>query len=116
MCLQLYNELHGLSYGRHGYKQMKYQPHHVYPTCTVAYAFVFDDVLVLQRLQDLDLSLKVTYVLCGAVLQLLHGHHLSSVVLKWVISTHLHAAKVSLKHTTYIIKPPFFNTQSLAYI
>lgn len=65
-------------------------------TCAVANAFVLDDVLVLQRFQDLDLPLKVPDVLCGAVLQFLHGHDLPSVVLERVVSTHLHAAKVPL--------------------
>lgn len=73
-------------------------------TCTVAYAFVLDNVLVLERLKDLDLSFKVTYVLSSAVLEFLHSHDLSCVVLKRVISTHLHATKVSLvEETTSII-------------
>ena len=66
-------------------------------TCAVADSFVLDDVLMLQRFQDLDLSLKVSYVFCSAVLEFLHGHDFSGVVLKRVIPTHLHAAKVTLK-------------------
>lgn len=66
-------------------------------TCAVAHALVLDDVLVLQRLEDLDLSLKVSYVLRRAVLELLHRHHLAGVVLQRVIAAHLHAAKVSLE-------------------
>lgn len=66
-------------------------------TGTVADAFILDDVLMLERFKDLDLSLKVSYVLCSAVLEFLHSHNLPCVVLKWVIPTHLHTAKVSLK-------------------
>lgn len=65
-------------------------------TCAVADAFVLDDVLVLKRFQDLDFSLKVSDVLCCSVLQFLHGHDLAGVVLKRIVSAHLHAAKVSL--------------------
>lgn len=55
---------------------------------------------MLERLEDLDLSLKVPYVLGGAVLEFLHGHDLSCVVLQWVIAAHLHTAKVSLQQQT----------------
>lgn len=77
-------------------------------TCTVANSFVLDDVLMLQRFQDLDLSLKVSYVLCSAVLEFLHSHDLSGAVLKRVISTHLHTAKVSLREKTNLSEQSFF--------
>lgn len=56
---------------------------------------------MLQRLQDLDLSLEVPYVLCSAVLEFFHSHDFSGVVLKWVIPTQLHAAKVALEGKIY---------------
>ena len=65
-------------------------------TCAVADSFVLDNVLVLQRLEDLDLPLKLPDVLGGAVLQLLHRHHLPRVVLQGVVPAHLHAAEVAL--------------------
>lgn len=65
-------------------------------TCAVADTFVLDDVLVLQGFQNLNFSLKVPNVLRGSMLQLLHGHDLAGVVLKWVVSAHLHTAKISL--------------------
>lgn len=66
-------------------------------TCAVAHALVLDNVLVLQRLENLDLSLKVAQVLRRAVLEFLHCYDLAGVVLQWVIPAHFHAAKVSLE-------------------
>lgn len=51
---------------------------------------------MLKGFQDLDFPLKVSEVLCRAVLQLLHSHHLPCAVLQRVVPAHLHAAKVSL--------------------
>lgn len=69
-------------------------------TCTVAHSFVLDDVLVLQRLEDLDFPLKLLDVLGGALLELLHRHHLPRVVLQRVVPAHLHTAKVALMEET----------------
>lgn len=67
-------------------------------TCTVAYSFVFNDVIMLQRFKYFNFSFKVPKVLFCAVLQLFHSNHLPSIILQWVISAHLNTAKVSLGH------------------
>lgn len=66
-------------------------------TCAVTHALVSDDVLVLQRSQDLDFPLEVAQVLGRAVLQLLDGDDLARVVLQRVVAALLHAAEVPLQ-------------------
>lgn len=66
-------------------------------TCTIAHAFIFHNVLVLEGFEDLDFSLKVTDVFSGAVLQFLYRHHLTGVVLQGIIPAHFHTAKISLE-------------------
>lgn len=66
-------------------------------TRAVAHSFVFDNVLVVERFEDLDFPLEVSEVLGRAVLQLLHRHHLSGAVLQGVVPAHLHAAEVALR-------------------
>lgn len=70
-------------------------------TCTVTNSLVLDNVFMLERFQDLNFPFEVSDVLCSAVLQFLHCDDLSRVVLKGVISTHLHAAKVPLKEKNH---------------
>jgi len=61
------------------------------------HSLVFDDVLVLQRAQDLDLSLEVSQVFGRAVLQLLHRHHFTRAILQRIVAALLHAAEVPLQ-------------------
>ncbi len=73
--------------------QHNFQSH----TCTVAHAFVFHNVFMLERFEDLDFPLKVTDVLSSAVLQFFHSYNFTGAVLQGVIPAHLHTAKISLK-------------------
>lgn len=97
---RLIREMICLNGGKHNLVRANIIPCHVLNnaarTCAVAHSFVFDDVLVLERFEDLDFPLEVPEVLGRAVLQLLHGHHLSCAVLQGVVPAQLHAAKVPL--------------------
>lgn len=88
---------------RRGHEESS-QSHTSHCTCAVTHSFVFDDILMLKRLEDLDLPLKVPHVLFRAVLKLLHSHDLPRVVLEWVVPAHLHTAKVTLMEETNMIK------------
>lgn len=67
-------------------------------TCAIAHSFVLHNVIVLERLKDLNLPLKVAQVFSCAVLELFHCHHLACTVLQRVIPAHLYTAKVPLQH------------------
>lgn len=66
-------------------------------TCAVTHSLVSDDVLVLQRAQDLDFTLEVSQVFGRAVLQLLDRHDFARVVLQRIVAALLHAAEVPLQ-------------------
>ncbi|TNN65067.1 hypothetical protein EYF80_024676 [Liparis tanakae] len=73
-------------------------------TCAVANSFVLDNVFMLEGFEDLDFPLEVPEVLGGAVLELLHGHHLPRAVLQRVVAAHLHAAEVTLKGGAHLLE------------
>lgn len=70
-------------------------------TSTVAHSFVLYNVVMLQRFEDFNFPFKVSQVLFSTVLELLHSHHLPSVVLQRVIPAHLHTAKITLHNTLH---------------
>lgn len=50
-------------------------------TCTVAYSFVFNDVIMLQWFKYFNFSFKIPKMLFCAMLQLFHSNHLPSIIL-----------------------------------
>ena len=71
------------------------RPHH---TLLTAAAFVLNDVLMVERLQDGDLLLPAGQQLRAAAgLQGLHSHHLARPVVGGVVAVEAHLAKVTLR-------------------
>lgn len=65
-----------------------------------AAALVLDNVLVVERLEDLNLPLPAgEKLLAAAGLQRLHGHHLPGAVVGGVIAVQAHFAEVTLGET-----------------
>lgn len=66
-------------------------------TFLLANAFVFDNVFMVERLQDVDLAWEVGALLLTVLgLQGLHSHELASLVSPGIVATQLHLAKVAL--------------------
>lgn len=66
-------------------------------TFLLANAFVFDNVFMVERLQDVDLAREVGALLLTVLgLQGLHRHELASLVSPGIVATQLHFAEVAL--------------------
>lgn len=67
-------------------------------TFLLADAFILDYVLMVERLQDLDLARQVgALLLAGLGLQGLDGHQLAGLVSSGVVAAQLHLAEVALR-------------------